>query len=511
MLRLTQFGLVCSIGFSLCGCGGTSSPDVSDSAAPPDRPASADSVQTAGTNEPAEAASPAAPSEADEPRGFDTPEAAFSAMRDAVGEKDWEQAVDCLTDESQDMMAGGLVLVAGLMAAFGGEEMQGVQAVFQKHGVDAAPSGSSPPGSEPGESPEPPEAPVIEDKAAFIADLLTELEQVGEGFDEGPAQWGEAELSDLTIEGERANGTLTLLEDGEEKTEEIEFAQVEGRWLVDFSSDIFTQDGEPGFTLDSASSGAPNDDLQTDLPEEELQEGLDLDLTVSREPPFGLFGDFPEGAVYGKLDLVGEVIDGGFAYGHFTLETVEDDQGNSLELAAPVKDKFDKEFGDRFVELDQFFLDEPSTLSILFVLEKPGDDATALAHVAGSLKIKARTTFVVPDALGKLGEPLTEPEELVEQGQLTLEGPDADEAEHGLAVEFEGPDDVLHEAALLDGAGERIGSGSFNFSTGSRTRIVLQSDEPLPDDLQVRITLAGNERTLFVPLDFEDVPIVDEQ
>ncbi|REJ93151.1 MAG: hypothetical protein DWQ34_11850, partial [Planctomycetota bacterium] len=121
MLRLTQFGLVCSIGFSLCGCGGTSSPDVSDSAAPPDRPASADSVQTAGTNEPAEAASPAAPSEADEPRGFDTPEAAFLAMRDAVGEKDWEQAVDCLTDESQEMMAGGLVLVAGLMAALGGE------------------------------------------------------------------------------------------------------------------------------------------------------------------------------------------------------------------------------------------------------------------------------------------------------------------------------------------------------------------------------------------------------
>ena len=44
------------------------------------------------------------------PQKFNSPEAAFKAFQDAVNDEDWKTAANCMTTESQAMMADGLVL-----------------------------------------------------------------------------------------------------------------------------------------------------------------------------------------------------------------------------------------------------------------------------------------------------------------------------------------------------------------------------------------------------------------
>jgi len=114
---------------------------------------------------------------------------------------------------------------------------------------------------------------------------------------------------------------------------------------------------------------------------------------------------------------------------------------------------------------------------------------------------------IVSDLADKLGKPLTGPKELVDLGQLVLSEP---EDGHGLKIVAQGK--AVAGATLLDGDGNALDtSGTSTFGFGRETTIEIQTQEALPDDAQVRLTLVGSERTWIVPLKLEDVEISNER
>ena len=64
---------------------------------------------------------------------FDTPEAAFQAFQTATEAEDWPTAANCLTAESQTMMADGLILGVSFSTGGDAQKEKEVAALLKKH------------------------------------------------------------------------------------------------------------------------------------------------------------------------------------------------------------------------------------------------------------------------------------------------------------------------------------------------------------------------------------------
>lgn len=448
------------------------------------------------------------------PNGFESPEAAFTALQQSLSRRDWRTATTCLTPESREVMAAGLLFAGGLMAAFGGEEASPITAVMEKHGIELPEPEFSfsvgPPAGDAAEesAEEPEEMPEIEDPAGFIADMLATLESMEEvGPNQKLEQWTSGGLQDLMVEGDEATATIGVKEGEEEEREEIAFRRTAGGWLVHLD--------EEAFTLEEASASdfptPPGEESAGPLEEIVLEEGLTATLDLSFEEPFEpqFFGqDFAERTLFATATLQGEPILSAYEYGEFRIDSATDSTGQALELAAPPKDKFNEEFGEKFVELDSFFLDEADTLPMLFALTPPAEDAEWVT-IEATLKLKNRESIVIENVLESLDGEL-EDERLAELGTFRVkrQSEDNGDPENGLVVEFKGDDGGVESIDLLDGEGQPLDSaGQFSFGFGSERTFSIDTGEKLPEDTQLRITLGGTEKILVVPLKFEEVAL----
>ena len=449
-------------------------------------------------------------------RGFETPEAAFAAMQAAVDQKDWRTAAGCLTNESQETMTGGLLLVSGLMAVFGGDQAAELTAVMQEHGIEmpepsfdfSEPTPEETSDSAPEEEAPDSGMPDIQDKAGFIEDMLTALEKMDEGkAGQMHEQWAAAELQDLEIDGESATAKMAIQTDEGAESQEIAFRQGEGGWLVHLPEDAFGMGpgGLPGGFAES-----PGDDAEPDVPlvETVLEGGLTSTLSLTFEKPFTqqfFDEEFPDRTLFGTLNLVGEPILNAYEYGEFRFNSVTDDTGAALELAMPLKDQFDAEFGENFIELNAFFLDKKDTLPIVFALTPPAEGAKTVT-IQASCKLKVRDSLVVKNVLESIGGELQD-ERLAELGTFTLKEPDDDNGQpgHGLVIEVKAPEGTVEGVTLLNGQGQPLdsASGSYSFGFGSEMTYGISAGEELPADTQLRITLGGTEKIQVVPLNLE--------
>ncbi len=174
---------------------------------------------------------------------FATPEACYQAVKKAVEAKNWGGFYDCLTADSQEIVAGSMVLMGNMvkmmsgMAAMAGpeaaakaeKEMSAVTTVLEKHGVtEDAMKGFSP---DP-ETMQQPEAikklaAVAKDKRAFVADMFAAMETMGQGgpdFDKKLA----GELKDVKIDGDHATAKVI----GAEGEQELDFRQTAEGWKL---------------------------------------------------------------------------------------------------------------------------------------------------------------------------------------------------------------------------------------------------------------------------------------
>lgn len=174
--------------------------------------------------------------------GSKSPEQVFADFKDAADKKDYKRMVGHLTDESQEMMVGGLVFVGGFAAAFGDmpggppdakESSKKITDVMKKHGVGEDALKNKPKGDN-----KDPEAAMkelaalVKDKPGFIADMLAALPKKGsEGFD-----ITFKDLKNLKVEGDTATGTVTQVSNGKDKEEPIKFVKKGGVWKIDLTA-----------------------------------------------------------------------------------------------------------------------------------------------------------------------------------------------------------------------------------------------------------------------------------
>jgi hypothetical protein len=205
------------------------------------------------------------------PVQFNTPEECFQFAQKAAQEKDYIAAVDCLTEDSQEVMAGMMVTAGtmskafgGMAAAFGGDSEEAQQmkaglakidAVMTKHGVTekaleemgqanplagALTGGSDAADQNPEQAIEGVRAMAkpIEDRRTFVADMIGAMEELGNDQAENPVEEFAGELKDVQIDGEEATATI-LKADAEESP--IGFKKTDHGWRIHLDANMLRQ------------------------------------------------------------------------------------------------------------------------------------------------------------------------------------------------------------------------------------------------------------------------------
>jgi hypothetical protein len=191
--------------------------------------------------------------------GFATPEACFAAMQTAAKNKDIPALCDCITEESQSALAGGLVMMGSMlkmmsgMAAMGGPEAKAeaektlgaVGAVLEKHGVtEEALKNATPDPHTMGDSKAILKlADMVKDKKAFISDMFAAMQQAGQGdkFSDQMDEQVAGQLKDVKIDGDRATAVV-VTDTGESP---IEFRRSNGSgWKLHINLDEMAARGE---------------------------------------------------------------------------------------------------------------------------------------------------------------------------------------------------------------------------------------------------------------------------
>lgn len=182
---------------------------------------------------------------------YESPQAVFSAAKTAVVNKDPLTFCHCITEESQQVVAGAMVMMGGMMkmmsgmASLGGPEAVAqaekqfgpINAVLEKHGVtedklkQVTQSAQQAPNPESLKS----VADLVSDKPMFIAEMIGAMENMSDGpsFAEKLGEEYSGELKDVKIDGDKAAGLL----EGTSGTQSIEFRKTASGWRIHLDPD----------------------------------------------------------------------------------------------------------------------------------------------------------------------------------------------------------------------------------------------------------------------------------
>jgi hypothetical protein len=175
--------------------------------------------------------------------GASTPEGVFENFKTAMKNKDYKSGYAQMTPDSQDMMLGGLAISMTMGPNADPAKAAEAQKVADKYGVKKIDVTKLQPGQDPASLVKESVADV-KDKAACFADMMTWMENNAAGKDraEKMEAYSRAELTDLKIEGDIANGMVKLKRNGQENSNPMSFKKIGGNWYID----LVAQAGPPG-------------------------------------------------------------------------------------------------------------------------------------------------------------------------------------------------------------------------------------------------------------------------
>jgi hypothetical protein len=183
-----------------------------------------------------------------------TPQEAFDAAKKAVARDDWKGFCATLTDDSRDTLAVGMVMMPLMLKGFAEfappEQRKAVLAKFKplddvmtKHGLtEAALAGlkdTKPAGKDPEAMKEAFKKLLtpVKDRSAFVAEMFAALKQMDpKQAGQGPLST-DAELKDVSTDGDNAKGMIVTKKGGQEKREPVAFRRVDGSWKIDLPLD----------------------------------------------------------------------------------------------------------------------------------------------------------------------------------------------------------------------------------------------------------------------------------
>jgi hypothetical protein len=175
----------------------------------------------------------------EKPGAYDTPETVFKAAQAAIKRQDIKGYFGCLTEDSQKLMTGGLVMHGSMIKAGAarnpGDEMaelvKPIDEVFSKHGLTEEALKKIGPPKDAREAAKNirAAADLVKSRVGFSSDMIAVLEK---GRPKGADPFAAGKLADVKIEGDRARGTIEMKFGESEHKEPIQFVKVDGSWKL---------------------------------------------------------------------------------------------------------------------------------------------------------------------------------------------------------------------------------------------------------------------------------------
>jgi hypothetical protein len=182
---------------------------------------------------------------------FSTPQQAFEAARGAAQKGDWKGVCATLTDESRDALAGALAVLPSMykaMARRAGpkekavlDKLRPLALVLAKHGLSEktfnnllAERAGAADKDEAIKLALPRLLAPVRDRCAFIADMFDALKKVDEKQAARSPIAANAQLKDVTLDGDTAKGVIvTRVPGGRDRRDPIAFRRRAGSWKID--------------------------------------------------------------------------------------------------------------------------------------------------------------------------------------------------------------------------------------------------------------------------------------
>jgi hypothetical protein len=169
---------------------------------------------------------------------YNSPRAVFVMARAALKKRDVKAFMSCLTEDSQLLMTGQLVMLGMVIKADAALDKSGkaaelvkpVDEIFKKHGLtkQAAPQTRNRPDAAAQLQAKRQLAKLVKDRSAFCADLLAALQKADAKA--GSPLFADAEWDEVKIDGDKATGTMLVGKKKEKRP--IDFAKAGGGWLL---------------------------------------------------------------------------------------------------------------------------------------------------------------------------------------------------------------------------------------------------------------------------------------
>ncbi len=175
--------------------------------------------------------------------GFETPEAAFAAHQQSLIDKNWAAQIQTFTPAAQRDLAFSVTWYAADKMGTRKEIKQSLE----DHGLTSAFSTEALSDREAAR-----QSFVVEDVVKCYDDMVKAIDAAAQDRITNPVlramerkakgesrrEKASAELKDLTISGDTANGTILLtLADGDTMEDPVTFRRIDGRWFIELSSD----------------------------------------------------------------------------------------------------------------------------------------------------------------------------------------------------------------------------------------------------------------------------------
>lgn len=168
------------------------------------------------------------PSKRSKAEKYETPEAVFAAYQEAASKSDFRKVAECISDESQTVMAGEMIVVAMDLGQKVEEMRHSLDIVFNRHGIDRSAKPSEDLDlSDPRDRLKWAAEPVV-DKPGCIADFINVIRASGLTNRSVPAADGT--LKDLQVDDDRA----TAIIESQKPDQPVEFLMEDGSWRIHF-------------------------------------------------------------------------------------------------------------------------------------------------------------------------------------------------------------------------------------------------------------------------------------
>jgi len=193
----------------------------------------------------------------------ETPEQAFRAFMAAGEKEDWKGMCECLTNETRDKLAAGLIFAGSLAKGFATTEEQkaklkAVDDVLAKYGIKDGQAPANAPKTEMDlekammkliES--------IQDRNAFIADVLAAFKQASDHPSMNPLAapffgFKDVRLEEVKIRGNSATAVAVARRDGQEARQPLNFRKVGDGWRIEIPESDNRGNGVQSGTADKS-------------------------------------------------------------------------------------------------------------------------------------------------------------------------------------------------------------------------------------------------------------------